>query len=264
MMTMSSKDTRHDIQDPEKAQNTGCGLFKSRILRLESWVFCFIYALSILLLFTCTVYSTTDNEQYHMFQRASAALEEILSTEEFRVQESRPSWWSRYLERFLQYLPREMGWIGNVLKWLFYLMAVFVTILVFVFMAKRLRSLPSLKIDHDIPAEPQQHLMEPETARMEAYEWSQKGDYRQAIRFLFLSLLLYLDRAALLTYDVGKTNGEYLKEVHGLVADKAESFALLILLFERRWYGTEESRAADFCQYEETFTRLTGAIGLQV
>ncbi len=93
---------------------------------------------------------------------------------------------------------------------------------------------------------------------MQANEFYRAGDYRRAIRYLYLSLLLYLDKAGLLTYDAGKTDGEYLDEIYGNMKDEAERFASLTLFFERKWYGMEESSAGDFQHCEDTFVRLTG------
>jgi hypothetical protein len=98
--------------------------------------------------------------------------------------------------------------------------------------------------------------MDPETARARAYEHSQQGEYGPAIRYLYLSLLLYLDKAGLITYDTGKTNGEYINETRGSMRDRAEHFAFLTALFERKWYGMEESSAGDFQQCTETFAEI--------
>jgi hypothetical protein len=141
------------------------------------------------------------------------------------------------------------------LQWLFYPVALIVIFLALILILKRFRRLPSFKRDHGVTVEPQSRA-DPESIKREAYEWSQKGDYRQAIRCLFLSLLLYLDNMGLLTYDPGKTNGQYLSEVHKGMDNEAETFASLTLLFERKWYGMEESSEQDFHQYEQAFASL--------
>jgi hypothetical protein len=145
--------------------------------------------------------------------------------------------------------------VGTVLEWLFYLIATLAAVSIFVFAARRFRRLPSFTTDHDALMEPQRH-MDSETARARAHECSQGGDYRQAIRYLYLSLLLYLDKAGLLTYDVSRTNGEYLSEIYGSMGNQAERFAFLTLFFERKWYGMEKSSAGDFQQCEEAVDRL--------
>jgi len=209
--------------------------------------------------YLAAAYSNVESERADMVHRANAALEEILDREEFNVQEPKASFWLRQLERFLNYLPAAPRWLGAVLEWLFYPAALFLILLVLVLIAKRFRRLPLRKQDYSVSIEPQ-NLADPESMKIEAYEWSQKGDYRQAIRCLFLSLLLYLDKIGLLTYDQGKTNGQYLSEAHKGMANEAENFAFLILLFERKWYGMEESSEQDFHQYKQTFASLIGLI----
>ena len=202
-------------------------------------------------------YSNVESERANMVQRANAALKEILDREEFNVQEPKASFWSRQIQRLISYLPAVPGWLGAILEWLFYPAALIVILLIFIFIVKRFRRLPLRKQDYGVSTESQSRV-DPESMKIEAYEWSQKGDYRQAIRCLFLSLLLYLDKAGLLTYDQGKTNGQYLSEIHKGMANEAKTFASLTLLFERKWYGMEESSEQDFHQYEQAFASLIG------
>jgi hypothetical protein len=215
------------------------------------------YTFCIIIIFLIPAYSNVDSERADMVQRANAALKEILDREEFNAQEPKASFWSRQIQRLISYLPAVPRWLGTVLQWLFYPAALLVIFLALILILKRFRKLPSRKRDYGVTVEPQSRA-DPELIKIEAHKWSQKGDYRQAIRCLFLSLLLYLDKMGLLTYDPGKTNGQYLGEVHKGMAKEAETFASLTLLFERKWYGMEESSEQDFYQYEQAFASLIG------
>jgi hypothetical protein len=65
---------------------------------------------------------------------------------------------------------------------------------------------------------------------------SKDGDYRSAVRYLYLSALLILDERGLLYYDRTKTNREYLRRV----AENPKIAGLLrevINVFDRVWYG---------------------------
>jgi hypothetical protein len=65
---------------------------------------------------------------------------------------------------------------------------------------------------------------------------SKDGDYRLAVRYLYLSALLILDERGLLYYDRTKTNREYLRRV----AENPKIAGLLrevINVFDRVWYG---------------------------
>lgn len=214
-----------------------------------------LFTLLMALLFSNAVYCATEHDRQGMNQRARAELEEILNTKEFKGQISRPSWWSKLVDRFLPRLPGGVGWIGALLEWLSYLTLVFIVVGICIFIARRFRRSPSFAKDLNIPIESSRHT-DPETAKAQAHECFQRGEYRQAIRYLYLSLLLNLNRAGLLSYDVAKTNGEYLGEIRISMSDRAERFASLTQFFERKWYGMEESSAGDFQQCEETFAEL--------
>lgn len=207
------------------------------------------------LLFSNVVYCTTEHDRQGMNQRARAELEEILSAKEFSGQISQPSWWSRLVDRLLHRVPDGVGWIGALLEWLFYFAIVLVIVGICILIARHFRRSPSFTTDRNIPVESSRHT-DPETAKAQAHEYFQRGEYRQAIRYLYLSLLLNLNRAGLLVYDAAKTNGEYLGEIRVSMSGKAERFAALTQFFERKWYGMEESRAEDFQQCEETFAEL--------
>ena len=253
---MSKQDAGLKMQDSRRTQNTKRKSLESKVLGFGSRAFLVLLVLFISLSNNGPTYGTMERERRDMNQQARAALEKILSTEQFQNRDIQSSWWSRILERFFNRLPRGAGWLNTMLEWLLYLIAALVIVSVFVFIAKRFRRLPSFTANHDAITESQRY-MDPEAMRTQAYECSQKGDYKQAIRYLYLSLLLCLDKAGLLTYGAGRTNGEYVDEVHSSMDEGVERFASLTLLFERKWYGMEESSAGDFRQCEEIFIGLT-------
>jgi hypothetical protein len=65
---------------------------------------------------------------------------------------------------------------------------------------------------------------------------SARGDYRTAVRYLYLSTLLLLEERGLLRYDRSLTNHEYLRSI----AHKPEMAAIfrdVVDIFDRVWYG---------------------------
>ena len=247
MITLSRRlktiDSRPEIRDHDLKTSKPC--FPHLLLPI----------LLIALLFSNVVYCVTEHDRRGMNQRARVELEEILNTKEFRGQISQPSWWPRLVERLLRRLPGGVGWIGALLEWLSYFAFVLVIVGICILIARRFRRSPSFTTNRNFSVESSRHT-DPEIAKAQAHECFQRGEYRQAIRYLYLSLLLNLNRAGLLAYDVAKTNGEYLGEVRVSMSDGAERFASLTQFFERKWYGMEESSAGDFQQCEETFAEL--------
>jgi hypothetical protein len=76
-------------------------------------------------------------------------------------------------------------------------------------------------------------------ALQRAQTLSTQGDYRTAIRYLYLSSLLTLDEQGLLRYDRSRTNREYLRSIASKPA-LANPLSSVIDLFDRVWYGFEE------------------------
>lgn len=64
------------------------------------------------------------------------------------------------------------------------------------------------------------------------------GDYRTAVRYLYLSTLLLLEEKGLLRYDRSLTNREYLRSVADF-PKLAMALRRVIEIFERVWYGYE-------------------------
>jgi hypothetical protein len=73
--------------------------------------------------------------------------------------------------------------------------------------------------------------------RVAAAACVQRGEWRSAIRALYLSSLNLLHRRGLIHYQRERTNGEYLAMLVG--QPTAESFTALTDLFERAWYGAK-------------------------
>ena len=83
------------------------------------------------------------------------------------------------------------------------------------------------------------------------------GDYRTAVRYLYLSSLLWLDERKLIRYDRSLTNREYLDQVRSN-APLSEQLSPVVSTFERVWYGKREIAEQDFLAYEAQIQELRG------
>lgn len=66
------------------------------------------------------------------------------------------------------------------------------------------------------------------------------GDYRMALRYLFLATLLQLQEEGIIRLQPGTTNWEYVRSVHDLSGTPQKTRAgleALVELFDRTWYG---------------------------
>ena len=75
-------------------------------------------------------------------------------------------------------------------------------------------------------------------AMQRAQTLSSQGDYRNAVRYLYLSSLLILDEQGLLRYDRSRTNREYLRSISSK-PQLADPLRDVIDVFDRVWYGFE-------------------------
>jgi hypothetical protein len=83
----------------------------------------------------------------------------------------------------------------------------------------------------------------------EAESLAGAGQYREAVRLMYLAVLFVLDRRRLLRYEPTRTNGEYVRQVR--LAEEAPPdlhapFESLTALFERKWYGDRSCEAGEY------------------
>jgi hypothetical protein len=103
----------------------------------------------------------------------------------------------------------------------------------------------------------QPEILTPQTALDKARQLSSAGNYRSAIRYLYISSLLMLDERGLVRYDRSKTNREYLRTVAGQPT-LSEPLNDVIGVFDRVWYGNKEIDQAGFEHYAQKVEELRG------
>ena len=166
----------------------------------------------------------------------------ILARPEFQwAQASSPfqKWWNQFLQKLLDWLGSHFGGLklgsGGIPLWpLIALLVVGILIFAGRSLLKGWASEAGLKEDDLEAAE----NLTSEGASQRAATFSGEGNYRTAIRYLYLSALLILDERGLLRYDRSKTNREYLRGVAntpGLVGPLQQ----VVDVFDRVWYVFE-------------------------
>lgn len=92
-------------------------------------------------------------------------------------------------------------------------------------------------------------------ALQQASNLARGGDYRTAVRYLYLSALLWLDERGMLRYNRALTNREYLASL----ADNPELQRRLLPIietFDRVWYGYATLDATSFRAYQQQVEEL--------
>ncbi|MCI0394212.1 MAG: DUF4129 domain-containing protein [Chloroflexi bacterium] len=185
-----------------------------------------------------------------------AALEQILARPEFQWQPEEQSWLARLLERFWtrvnqllqRLLPDSVN--GVPLSNFFFIALGSLALAAILFYALRGLLLDLVAEAESGPDEEEGgERLTAETAFKRAQALSSGGDYRTAVRYLYLSTLLLLEERGLLRYDRSKTNREYLRSL----AHRPELAATLrdvIDVFDRVWYGFQPLDEAAYARYE--------------
>jgi hypothetical protein len=98
-------------------------------------------------------------------------------------------------------------------------------------------------------------LLTADTAFKKAQGLADAGDYRTAVRYLYLSSLLMLDERGLLRYDRSQTNREYLRSVAHL-PQLAALLREVIEVFDRVWYGYYPLDEITYAEYATRVAEL--------
>ncbi len=190
------------------------------------------------------------------------SLKAILSQPEFQW---RPNpigeWLQKMWDKFMEWLDRLFGGNGGGSVTVrggttpFTVLALILLLLILAYIFRGLfadlvgeSALEPLDQDND------SHLTS-ETALKKAQTFSASGDYRTAVRYLYLSSLLMLDERGLLRYDRSRTNREY---IHNVTAhpNLARPLRSVVEVFDRVWYGFEPLDEPAYREYAEEVDEL--------
>jgi hypothetical protein len=101
-------------------------------------------------------------------------------------------------------------------------------------------------------------FVRPSPSRMlaEAEIKASNGDFRNALRDLYLALLFEMDSRRFIVFKTAKTNWEYLGEIRRNAVALEEYFRAMVDLFDYKWYGMEYCDGADFRRGKELYHAL--------
>jgi hypothetical protein len=189
-------------------------------------------------------------------------LNKILSQSEFQWQPEQtvqaPDWLQRLYARFIDFLDRILFTTATVIyegRTLFKIAAVLLFAFILFFIARNLSR--NLVREAQLAAEGNENdeVLTSKGALKRAETLSVQGDYRNAIRYLYLSSLLVLDEQGLMRYDRSRTNREYLRSVSSK-PELAKPLRDVIDVFDRVWYGFEGVDEQTYQSYVERVDEL--------
>lgn len=191
-----------------------------------------------------------------------APLNKILARPEFQWQQEKPSqtpsWLSDLYKRFVNFITRLLVRTGSLAHEggsLLKIAAVFILIFSLFFVSRALSH--SLVREAQLAAEEGENdeLLTSKGAFKRAETLSIQRDYRNAIRYLYISSLLVLDEQGLMRYDRSRTNREYLRSVSSK-PELAKPLQDVIDVFDRVWYGFEGVDEKTYQSYVERVDEL--------
>ncbi|MBI4673330.1 MAG: DUF4129 domain-containing protein [Chloroflexi bacterium] len=179
------------------------------------------------------------------------ALQSILNRPPFVSEASGlPAWLQDILRRISDFFDRLLNNTARgIFEWrdLIVLVGILLVLAVLAYFVRNLRrnlvqeeALAALAKEHDART--------PGEAFNNAQQFINQGDYRSAVRQLYLATLLLLDQRGKLKYDPTLTNREYL---HQTYTDPRTTAALtpIVETFDRTWYGFEPITPQEFDAY---------------
>ena len=189
-------------------------------------------------------------------------LKEILARPEFQWQEAQtveaPDWLNRIFEVVTSFIDRIVYTLASLIvqgRTVFIVLGSILFTLILIYISKLLsRSLAGNAQLAEQDAEGE-GIVTSKGAFKRAETLSMQGDYRNAIRYLYLSSLLVLDEQGLMRYDRSRTNREYLRSVSSK-PELAKPLRDVIDVFDRVWYGFEGVDEQTYQSYVERVDEL--------
>jgi len=182
-------------------------------------------------------------------------LNEILARPEFQWKEQAPNpindWFQKLVNRFFAWLDKLNVGVSVDLSPLAIILLV--VVLLYVFRGLFADLITDARLNGN--GESGDELLTAESAFQRAQSLSRGGEYRSAVRYLYLSSLLLLDERGLLRYDRTRTNREYLRSVSDS-PELAQPLTDVIEVFDNVWYGYHELDEASFKHYSDRVEEL--------
>jgi hypothetical protein len=148
--------------------------------------------------------------------------------------------------------PQFVGFI----KVLFYVVLGGLLILIIILLLRRIGKI-SLSLRNraeELPRSEPDRLGNSQELQEEAGRYAKEGNYRYAVRLLYIALLVYLDEKGKIEYNPTQTNSEYLWRA----SEYSSLYGLLKVLttaFERYWYGLVRPNAQEYHQFRNEFQK---------
>jgi len=223
-----------------------------------------IKILAFLLLFYSTAFATDTGKANNIITVRRASTEKIqkyLSDKDFKYENDytqKTGFWDAILQWIYRHLFKPLFKNYNITTWdiLEYAIAIAALILIIYFLIKSDRVglfYKKSKSDSLNLSDTEEDIRQMNFTKLidEAIE---KGQYRVAVRYLYLKLLRDLSDRQLITWQAEKTNRDYSNELRPSALGKP--FTQVTFLFDYAWYGDMPINDASFKNIRESFEQF--------
>lgn len=213
---------------------------------------------------------TTHLDARDRWEQATASahdlttLRDILARPEFQWETPEPTWLEKIIQQFQEWL---WEWVNRLFRGrpivipnspLVYIIAGGIVLILALVIGFFLRGmLANLVAETAAAADPHaaDEALSAEAALQKAQALSGAGDYRSAVRYLYLSALLLLEERGLLRYNRTLTNREYLRSVSHL-PELSANLREVVEVFDQVWYGYHPLDESAYARYAERVAEL--------
>ena len=207
-------------------------------------------------LFDTLLASRGTSSETSVGQNGTTSINEILTRPEFQWKEEQPNplndWLQRMWDRFASWLDKLIPDFTIAINPTPIAAILLVLVLLYAFRGLFVDLIADARLTNGEDAD---ELLTADSAFQRAQSLSRGGDYRAAVRYLYLSSLLMLDERGLLRYDRSRTNREVLRSV----ADQPElsqPLSEVVDVFDNVWYGYHELDEERFKHYSDRVEEL--------
>lgn len=160
----------------------------------------------------------------------------------------------KYREALLKLLEPRGRWdVG--LRYVLFPLGTIALAIVIVFFIRQIRVNLIAEVSYVIPDTPLERVETEKAALTRAETAEASNDFRNALRFLYLSVILHLQERGALPYDRSLTNREYLRQEQ-VGIDLQATLRPVITLFDEVWYGHKPCDANTVASYRELLQKV--------
>jgi hypothetical protein len=227
------------------------------------------------MLFPCFSFAMTKDRE----QQVEDNLNDIFSSKEFQESNKEKTLLERVsdviediIDKIMNLLGQWKPPVGDIpikprantsdLGFIFYIIVFILLILIIAsivyLIIRHRRNNRKLKEEED--SELLSQLKDPKEVKLKAMEFYRNGDFRQGIRFLYLSLILKLNEQNLILINKAKTNKEYMNELGMKEYIHFERVVEFTRVFNRCWYGNRNSDKEMFDKWYMEYSSIVGEV----